>query len=187
MALFDASTLFENRILAPMEVSFLIVVLALISKGIAGRQLYQQILIVGLLVLVAFFWFRDGRSTVSVLQQDGQGFASLSWQNSPTIEYIRTLPPDKKIYTNKNTGVFLLTGRNAYRILSRMDPVTLKPRENYAEQLALIHRDVSEGIAVLIFFGADQQTEPEDRAWLEDLRSGLTIYEDFEDSEVYDR
>ena len=187
MALFDASTLFENRILAPMEVSFLIVILAYISRWMENRVLVIRV--VGILVLLVFAWFwaREGRQMVDILRQDGQGFAGLSWRNSRTIEYIQTLPPDKTIYTNKSTGVFLLTGRNAYAILSRTDPVTQKPRPNYAEELEKLHRDVQERRAVLIFFGADQQTEPEDRAWLEDLRSGLTIFKKFTDSEVYDR
>ena len=187
MVLFDASTLFENRILAPMEVSFLIVLLAYITRWTENRNLFLKVALVLVLLVIAWFWAREGRQMVDILRQDGQGFASLSWRNSPTIEYIRALPQDKIIYTNKSTGVFLLTERNAYAILSRTDPVTQKPRLDYEEELEKLHRDVLEGRVVLIFFGADQQTEPEDLAWLEDLRSGLTIFKKFSDSEVYDR
>ncbi len=187
MVFFDASTRFENRILAPMEVSFLIVILAALAKWSERRLLYQKILVVVFLVLFTWFWAREGRYSVDFLGQDGQGYASLTWKNSPTIEYIRNLPPEKIIYTNKNTGVFLQTGRNSYRLLSRTDPVTLKPRDNYEDQLAEIRKNILSQKAVLIFFGPDEQTEPEDRAWLEDLRSGLTMFEKFSDSEVYDR
>jgi len=187
MIFFDASTRFENRILAPMEVSFLIVVLAALAKWSERRPLFQKVLVIAFLVIFSWSWVREGGDTVELLSLDGQGYASLSWKNSSTIEYIRNLPPEKIIYTNKNTGVFLQTGRSSYRVLSRTDPVTLKPRDNYEDQLAEIHRNVIAQKAVLIFFGADEQTEPEDQAWLEDLRSGLTMFEKFSDSEVYDR
>jgi hypothetical protein len=186
MAFFDASTRFENRILAPMEVSLLIVTLAALAKWSERRPFYQKILVIAFLVLFTGFWVREGKYTVNLLGQDGQGYASLTWKNSPTIEYIRNLPPEKIIYTNKNTGVFLQTGRNSYRLLSRTDPVTLKPRDNYEDQLAEMHRNILAQKAVLIFFGPDEQTEPDDRAWLEDLRSGLTLFEKFSDSEIYD-
>jgi hypothetical protein len=187
MILVDASTLFENRILAPMEVSFLIVILALISRWM-GRSVYLLRFVVALVILVfAWYWVSDGSLTVDKLRRDGGGFASLAWRNSRTIEYIQRLPPEKIIYTNKSTAVFLLTGRNAYAVQSRVDPVTQIPRASYVEELDRLHNDVLSRRAVLIFFGADQQTAPEDRAWLEDLRSGLTIFEDFGDSEVYDR
>jgi hypothetical protein len=187
MIFFDASTRFENRILAPMEVSLLIVILGALAKWSERRPLYQKVLVITLLLMFTWFWAREGRYTVELLGKDGQGYASLTWKNSPTIEYIRNLPPEKIIYTNKNTGVFLQTGRNSYRLLSRTDPVTLKPRDNYEDQLAEIHQNILSQKAVLIFFGPDEQTEPEDRAWLEDLRSGLTMFEKFSDSEVYDR
>lgn len=187
MALFDASTLFENRILAPAEVFFLIVILALMTRWLENKSLFLKSGVILVLLIFAWFWAKDGKQAVKILGKDGQGFASLSWRNSRTIEYIRMLPADKMIYTNKSTGVFLLTGRNAYAVQSRVDPVTQIPRSTYVEELDRLHNDVIARRAVLIFFGADQQTEPEDRAWLEDLTSGLTIFEDFSDSVVYDR
>jgi len=46
----------ENRILAPMEVSFLIVILAALAKWSERRLLYQKVLVIAFLVIFSWFW-----------------------------------------------------------------------------------------------------------------------------------
>lgn len=60
MTLFDASTLFENRILAPAEVSFLIAFLALISRWIDNRKIILKVGVIAVLLVFALFWAQDG-------------------------------------------------------------------------------------------------------------------------------
>ena len=120
MTLFDASTKFKLRILAPVYVSLLILLVALGTWAWSRRRT----LVIGLAALILAFSVYDQVVTVGELRKGGEGYASFTWYDSRAMAFLRDLPPDVAIYTNEPGAVYLYTGRGGYVLPSRFDPVT---------------------------------------------------------------
>ena len=59
----------------------------------------------------------SGWRSVRIVRQNydtGLGYTSPAWQQSETVQAVRTLPADQPIVTNEVTAVLFLTGRRAY-------------------------------------------------------------------------
>jgi hypothetical protein len=185
ITLLDGSTSFENRILAPALTSLLILV------TIFWYWLWQsKIMVVRLvlLVVIAVFSARfisDSLLTVTNLKADGQGYSTRVWRESETMQVIREMPVETVIYSNEQTGIYLLTRRGSYAAPSPWDPVLMEPRQGYQEDLSRMKQDIWERKAVLIFFAPGRLTDPDDRAWYADLIDGLPAPQYFADSEMY--
>jgi hypothetical protein len=86
------------------------------------------------------------------LRTDGQGYASRAWQQSELIQWVRELPPEPAIYSNELDALYLQTGRQAFQVPIRWDPVREQPRQDYPEQLAAMRRRLQDEGAILVLF-----------------------------------
>lgn len=181
MTFVDASTLFEDRILAPVYVD-LIVLLAwgLTRVDKLARANFRPALI-ALVVLLALSFADDARKTALELRVDGQGYASSFWSNSQTMDRVRRLP-EVMIYTDRLAAVSLLADRQAYALLSPTDPVTREPRPNFEKTQAGIHAALLEGRAVLVVFSVES-TARED--WFRQLVEGVPEIASYPDGLIY--
>jgi hypothetical protein len=68
------------------------------------------------------------------------------------MHWVRQLPGEVSIYSNELDAVYLQTGRQAFQVPIRWDPVREAPRDDYPEQLAAMRRRVQEEGAVLVLF-----------------------------------
>jgi hypothetical protein len=106
----------DQRILAPVHLLTILLILAMAHDICeAGRPLARGLVATGVLLLAVSYL---GRGTIRALelQLDGQGFASQAWQTSPLVNALRLLPEDTPIYTNEVEALYLLAGRQAYRL-----------------------------------------------------------------------
>ena len=68
--------------------------------------------------------------------------------------FLRTLPSGVMIYTNQPTAVYLYTGRGAYVLPDRVDPVTTEARTTPFETgVTEMQAQIKAGRAVLALFG----------------------------------
>lgn len=177
MSLFDASTKFRLRILAPVYVSLLILALAL------GMWLWlrrREIVIV--LALVVFGVSVYGQlSAVNELTKGGQGYASFKWYDSKAMAFLRSLPPGVMIYTNEPGAVYLYTGRGTYVLPDRFDPVTAEARPGFESGINEMQTEIRQGRAVLALFGGNQPSEADAAS----LSSGLSLADKSAGAEIY--
>ena len=103
------------RILAPMFLPAVISIFYLLDEALAridSRKLKTTALALSAAAALAFAVFNSWS-----LFADGPGFTSYymekNFEASPVMEYIRGIPGDVKIYTNKPGDVFFATGKDA--------------------------------------------------------------------------
>ncbi len=152
MSFFDASTKFKLRILSPIYVSLLILLVFL------GIWLWRRRRAAAILLAVLVFGISAyGQfAAVTELMKGGQGYASFQWYDSKTMAFLRTLSPQLKIYTNQPGAVYLYTGRGAYVLPDRYDPVTAEARPGFETGVAVMQGDIKAGRGVLaLFSGGD--------------------------------
>lgn len=167
MSFFDASTKFKLRILAPVYVSLLILSVAL---GMwVWRRRREAVIVLGLVIfgLMAYGQY----SAVTQLMRGGQGYASFQWYDSQAMKFLRKLPPGIKIYTNQPAAVYLYTGRGAYVLPNRYDPVTAQERPGFSQGVTRMQAEINDGKAVLALF--DAGGDPDLAAMSKELYQGF--------------
>jgi len=177
MLFFDASTKFQPRILAPLEVSFLVLLVAL-GVWLWGKRREVVIVVTVLIMAVSIY---SQTLTVQQLEKGGTGFASFLWYRSSTMSFLRGLPAGTMIYTNQSGAVYLYTGRGAYVLPDRYDPVTAEVRPGFDRGVAQMQAEIKAGRAVLaLFSGGD--VSPTDTAI---MSAGLYLAQKSGSGEVY--
>jgi len=177
MSLFDASTKFKLRILAPLYVSLLILLV------MAGTWLWKRRResALGLALLVFGLSVYGEANALAQLARGGQGFASFQWYRSPAMAFLRRLPAATQIYTNEPAAVYLYTGRGAYVLPDRFDPVMAVERPDFARGVARMQAEIRAGRAVLALFSGSGPSE-EERAI---LTRGLYLAHKSAGDEIY--
>ncbi|KXK13074.1 MAG: Dolichyl-phosphate-mannose-protein mannosyltransferase [Chloroflexi bacterium OLB14] len=157
MTLFDASTKFQLRILAPIFVSVLIVSVYFLEKLYHKQKHLSSFFFLVILSLSLYGTI----NTITDLRKGGQGYASFQWFDAEAMEVLRHLPEGTRIYTNEAAAVYLYTQRGAYVLPDLVDPVTGQERGGFEQGVANLQADVLSGKAVLALFdvGKDEQTQ----------------------------
>lgn len=177
ISFFDASTKLRLRILSPVYVSLLILLVAL---GVwAWRRRREVVLVLGLFLCGMSIYGQV--AAVGDLARGGQGYASFKWYDSKAMAFLRALPPDVMIYTNQPAAVYLYTGRGAYVLPDRYDPVTAEARAGFDQGVQEMQTEIRAGKAVLALFSGDQPS-PSDAAL---LSSGLFLAHKSAGDEIY--
>ena len=177
MLLFDASTKFKLRILAPAVVSLMIVLVAMAASAWTRRRAWVIVLSTLTVALSAY----GQVGTVNELSKGGQGYASFRWYDSKAMEYLRLLPTDVAIYTNEPGAVYLYTDRPAYVLPDKVDPVTAAQRPGFDAGRRELQLEVQSGRAVLALFSggdlpADDGAALSDGLYLVHKSGGAEIY-----------
>lgn len=167
----DATTRLENRILLP----FYVLILLLIILGLAGLWQHKTLLarIPALLICLWLVYFSVTRvdGAIADLRLDGQGYASLRWQSSPTAGYLRQQDPSL-VYTNDVTAIYFLAGEDSVGI----------PNASATEaDLDRMRLNLERPGSFLVIFG----TLTGEFAPFEQLTRDLTLVAEFEDGQVF--
>ncbi len=192
MTLFDASTKFHLRILAPVYVSLLIMLVYF------GSRLWQSITTTSLRIThhasritffaLVFYIFTTSiinlTPTLTQLRKGGQGYASFQWFDSEAMKFLSELPEGTRIYSNQVPPVYLYTGRPGYVLPDLVDPVTGLPRGNTDEGIAMLQADVLTGGAALALFDFGAQDEDVQSIHLS-LADGLYLAFDKQGDKIY--
>jgi len=180
MTLFDASTKFHPRILAPVYVS-LLMMLVYFGYWLWQKQKPISILLILIIFSLSFANFTD---TLTQLRKGGQGYASFQWFDSQAMDFLSQLPEGTRIYSNQVGPVYLYTGRPGYVLPDVIDPVTGLPRGNTDEGIALLQADVLTGESVLALFDFGSQDEDVQSVY-RDLADGLNLAFDQQGDKIY--
>ena len=180
MTLFDASTKFQLRIVAPVYVSLLIM-LVYLGYWLWQKQKAVTILLSLVIFSLSFFNFAE---TLTQLRKGGQGYASFQWFDSEAMKFLETLPAETRIYSNETASVYLYTDHPGYVLPDLIDPVTGLPRGRFDEGVAALQADVLAGNAVLALFDVDSQDE-EVQSVHKILADGLYLAFDKQGDKIY--
>lgn len=180
MTLFDASTKFQLRIVAPVYVSLLIILVHL-GYWLWQKQKAVTILLSLVIFSLSFFNFAE---TLTQLRKGGQGYASFQWFDSEAMKFLETLPAETRIYSNETAPVYLYTDHPGYVLPDLIDPVTGLPRGRFDEGVAELQADVLAGNAVLALFDVDSQDE-EVQSVYKILADGLYLAFDKQGDKIY--
>jgi len=187
LSLFDASTPLDDRVLSPLYPVGLILALLvgdrlsqIPQQGRYWRSAWR--VLTGCLVVVTLVL---GSRAAQGLRADGLGYASRGWRESVIIGAITELAPGTIIYSNEIDAIYLLTGRPAYQVPIRWDPVRATPREDYPQQLELMRERLAEGEGVLVAFSSLERQQhflPSE----EELAQGLNLMLWTESGAIYE-
>lgn len=183
MTFVDASTTFEDRILAPVFADAIILLAWGFARAAQRAGSSTRPALIVLAVLLALSFADDARKTALELRVDGQGFASSYWSNSEVMDGVRRLP-EVTIYSNRISALTLLADRQAIAMLSPIDPVTREPRPNFERTQSIIRETVLHGRAVLVVFAVE---ELDGIDWFEALVDGVPVMIDAPEGRIYGR
>ena len=174
MSVYDAATIFEHRILAPIYVCLLVGMAFLAGwlweQGRVWLRLATLVTVLGFVGLSALNTARQ----VSVMRYDAQGFASRVWRESELIGVIRRLPEGKVIYTNKPTLVYIQTGRATNALPTPYDTALGLARQTYDTDLKELRQRADQERAAIAILGWEWMESPEGKAWYSQMIQGLT-------------
>ena len=92
---------------------------------------------------------------LSHLRTEGVGFTDRAWQASSSIDWLRRLPPDATVYSNKAHVIQLLLERAAFQLPERYDEVKALPRSDFEQGLAVMRSDLQRPDSYLLYLDPD--------------------------------
>jgi 4-amino-4-deoxy-L-arabinose transferase-like glycosyltransferase len=174
MSFYDAATIFEDRILAPVYITIILVLSALFAWIWHSRKFFPRLTLclfaVGWLGLNGYNQFRK----VESMRFDGQGFASRVWRDSKTINDIKDLLVRREIFTNKPTLVFILTDKASSMLPTPVDSATAQQRLEYQSDLMRVRQVVFDDKAAVVILGWEWMENDAGMTWYREVTRGLT-------------
>lgn len=186
LSLLDASTPLDDRILSPLLAAGLVLGICAAQGALSRTLTVRPARVIIGTILASFVVLTAARGVGKVLQlrADGQGYAGRGWRDSQLVGWVREHAEEGPIYSNELDALYLLTGRQAFQVPIRWDPVRAAPREDYEKQLAAMRERIARQGAVLVLFDtlAEQQGALPSEA---ELVSGLRVIVRASDGVVY--
>jgi len=182
----DANTPLDSRILSPVLISMVILVLYTITEGIKvlSKKAASRFVLTaaGLLLLVTFV--QPAIDVVKSSYDNGIGFTSRSWRESPTMAALQEYPSGRVIYTNAPEAFYLYANRNARSMPKKFDSANQQPNKDYEKELITIRQQIQDNGGVVVYFNALMwPTLPSVQEILGNL--GLKVLEQTADGVIY--
>ena len=156
LSLLDASTPLDDRILSPLLAAGLMLGICTAQGALSRTATVRPARVIIGTILASFVVLTAARGVGKMLQlrADGQGYASRGWRESHLVGWVREHPEEGPIYSNELDALYLLTGRQAYQVPIRWDPVRAEERVDFPEQLARMRERIAGEGAVLVLFNS---------------------------------
>jgi len=181
----DASPPLDDRIVIPFTLCVFLLAIGFIAMIWQQKAVGFKVLSICLAAALLFSFSEDTFDQVQALSEDGQGFASSGWQESPTVALVDKYR-DRTVYTNKPTALYILINKPAYILLSPTNPATGLPREDYPEFVGNVRKSIAEGRALLVIFDyVPLMADPEETEWIADFSTGLPVIAGFGDDKIF--
>ncbi|NCB09065.1 MAG: hypothetical protein EOM73_12985 [Bacteroidia bacterium] len=181
----DGSTLFDNRIFLPFYLclSALIIYSAsrLFSKKLRGRLAGAFFILIFSALLL-----EDESDLWRTFHQDGQGFASQSWQESETRNAARVLPEKATLFSNRQTFLWLINDQPSYILPPMFNAANQKERESFEAEKDWMQQEILDRDAYAVVFNyQEMMNDTGDREWLELLLKELPVYGTYADGIIF--
>ncbi len=118
IAFVSADTPLDVRILSPVYATLVI----LVARGCSRLEGRARATAGVLLIPVLAAYLNAAAGFVRQAYFEGQGYASRSWHESPTLAALQALPVSRPIFSNRADAIAVLTGRPAERIPANFNP-----------------------------------------------------------------
>jgi hypothetical protein len=181
---FDASTPIDHRIFSPIYVATLLV--SVLLSAALWVRIKNQLPTIILLFLVGFLSWKQWTESSILLREsrnEGLGFSNRTWKESKAIEWVSELPVHATIYTNERLGLTYLTGKPAFSIPEKIDPVRSEIRIDFEQNFQRMQLLLRDPDSYLVLF------DPYNLRWEMPTREEITFplsgLENFEDAIVY--
>lgn len=151
----DAWTPLDYRLLAPFLWALVVVSISVawsVAEASGNRRIWSAF-VLGVLLVFAFNVPRTARRAAD-LHEHGIAFASRAWRDSPTMQWVQSLPDGQPlhIFSNGPDVVRFRTGRAAGYPPVLWSRRTLRPNLVYENEMRLLRQEVNEGKAVVVYF-----------------------------------
>jgi hypothetical protein len=186
LTFFDANTPLDQRILSPVFVIALILVsYALIEafKWQGKHRFFKWMALILICIFCAAYLARGARLLTQSFQE-GIGFNSAAWQQSPVLKSLQQLPSGRYIYSNAPEGIILQTRRPALGLPKKYNLIVQRPNPRYPGQMeAMVNKIEEEGGIIVYFKGLDWPNLPDERELVQLLP--VRILAQYEDGTIY--
>lgn len=150
----DASTRLNARILSPAYTVALLIIFIVFGLGWfelpRGRFVPQAI--AGLwVVLLASYSFRSV-DILHTIRTEGSGFTGRVWQTSETVAVVGELEPGGILYSTEALPLYFLTGRPAYWVPEKFNPIQSRAVEDYQSKMAVMRTRLRNPNSALVLF-----------------------------------
>ena len=148
ISVFDAGIPLDARILSPLFVMALLGTCLLLGNTSQNAWRLATLPLLCVLLLVS----ACGQiSNVRSMRDDGLGYASASWKNSPTIHALDQYPPDVIVYSNGWDVVYLYTSRHTELLPNKPDENTDSSRASYEAKIQRLDDELKARRAVVVY------------------------------------
>ncbi|MCX8026160.1 MAG: hypothetical protein N3A60_13255, partial [Thermanaerothrix sp.] len=170
VSLLDASIPINDRILSPVYLMFLALGITGLGRALtSSRRMARWIALVGLIIWIPLLVW-DGITTAQTLHQEGQGFAHRTVQTTRLWSWLRNLPPQTYLYSDRPAIIHIYAERPCLPLPTPIDPVQAQPRADYAAKLNEMKARIQAGQAVLVLFDLHRSGDPDQLA---EITAGL--------------
>ena len=154
ISLFDAYIALYNRTLSPIYVSGLVFILCLAYRLLDSTEGVRALKVASIVICVALIVSYEIRAAIWAIHshRGGQGYAGRGWQHSEIVGRVRALPSGIPIFTNGVDAIYILTGRPAWGIPSKVRASTRQVNNSYLSELARMRDQLENSGGVLVYF-----------------------------------
>ena len=182
----DANIPLDSRILSPVLVPLVILVLYSATEGMKmlGQKAAPRFVLAaaGCLLLVALV-----APTVDLVRNsydNGIGFTSRTWRESPTMAALQDFPSGRVIYTNAPEAFYLYANRHTRPMPKKFDNANQQQNIDYKNELLAVRQELQESDGVVVYFNSQMwPTLPSAQEILNSL--GLEVLEQTADGVIY--
>ncbi len=148
----DRSTPLDERILFP---AFIFMTISVFSTVLYYSKVKRNRTAWFIFLACVLFSIRINLTplldTANKLHTAGKGFNSAAWNQSPTLEILRSFPPDVLVFSNGDDVIRYKTGMQAEALPAKYSPTTTVPNDGFLDSLAMMCAELESEKVLLVF------------------------------------
>jgi hypothetical protein len=158
LALLDANTPLDNRILSPVFAWGVVLVVFVVERMLtvfAGAHIMRWMLMLLAVVFIGSYTL-NATEIISAGFNHGLGFNHTQWRTSPTLAALRQAAPGVQIYSNSPEAIYFQADRVAQRLPAKYLPAVARENPAFHQEIEQMGKMVAEQSAIVVWFRAVQ-------------------------------
>ena len=155
LTFFDASTPVDVRLLSPILVFLIVGVFPVIGTltRILNKPIVWWFFIISATLSIAIKT-PDAIHSAATIHDNGLGYTSKQWRESPTIAFVNSLSNDQTIYSNGADVIGFLTDNESLPLPKKNSPTSLEANPGYNDEIRAMCKDIMDNGALMVYFNA---------------------------------